>query len=175
MTAGTDRLHEQLAAIGQALEAFDDQDAVTGAAGALLDDDAASPPAQQVAAGVTLHLAALTTEDGVRVTLQRPPGPLTAQLVDPASGAPLVERALDILLAALGEGWRRQRRRQRRRRAAGWGRCGLAAPGGRGRGQARGGAPGAVAGNPQAEGADPDQGGRAAPRRGADQPLTPTS
>jgi hypothetical protein len=101
VSAGTERLHEQLAAIGQALEAFDDQDAVTGAAGALLDDDAASPPAQQVAAGVTLHLAALTTEDGVRVTLQRPPGPLTAQLVDPASGAPLVERALDILLAAL--------------------------------------------------------------------------
>jgi len=161
VTAGTERLHEQLAAIAEALEAFQDpvtdelaglrlmrstlrerqahleatiteqetcslqlaiqgapadgalalpfalevlgalQDAVTAVAGTLLDDDAAAPPAQQVTAAVTLHLAELSTTDGVTVTLQRPPGPLTAQLVEPAAGAPLVERALDTLLAVL--------------------------------------------------------------------------
>ncbi len=161
MTAGTDRLHEQLSAIGDALEAFDDpvtdelaglrlmrstlrerqahlqstltesetcslelaiqgapangalavpfalevlgalQDAVTAVAGGLLDDDAAAPAAQHVTAAVTLHLAELSTKECVTVTLQRSPGPLTAQLVEPASGAPLVERALDGVLAAL--------------------------------------------------------------------------
>lgn len=161
MSGGTERLHEQLSAIGEALEAFDDpvtdelaglrlmrstlrerqahlqstitkqetcslelviqgapadgalalpfalevlgalQDAVTAVAGGLLDDDAAAAPAQQVTAAVTLHLAELSTADGVTVTLQRSPGPLTAQLIEPASGAPLVERALDTLLAVL--------------------------------------------------------------------------
>jgi len=161
VTAGTDRLHEQLSAIGEALEAFDDpvtdelaglrlmrstsrerqahlqstitesetcslelaiqgapadgalavpfalevlgalQDAVTAVAGRLLDDDAAAPAAQHVTAAVTLHLAELSTKECVTVTLQRSPGPLTAQLVEPASGAPLVERALDRVLAAL--------------------------------------------------------------------------
>ena len=52
-------------------------------------------------AAVTLHLAELSTTDGVTVTLQRSPCPLTAQLIEPASGAPLVERALDTLLAVL--------------------------------------------------------------------------
>ncbi len=161
MSAGTERLHEQLSAIGEALEAFDDpvtdelaglrlmrstlrdrqahlQSTITKQEtcslelviqGAPADGALALPFALEVldalqdavnrrrrraprrrcrrcacpAGHRSGHPASgeLSTTDGVTVTLQRSPCPLTAQLIEPASGAPLVERALDTLLAVL--------------------------------------------------------------------------
>jgi hypothetical protein len=50
----------------------------------------------------TLHLAGIeATDDGVRIALVRPRGPLEAQLVDADTGELLFDRAVTALLAAL--------------------------------------------------------------------------
>lgn len=78
-------------------------DGVQGAVTALARRRAQGWPAvtdEHCDAAVALQVTDL--DEGHTVTLQRPDGPLAAQLADPETGAPLVELALEALLLALG-------------------------------------------------------------------------
>jgi hypothetical protein len=61
------------------------------------------PAITQAHADHAVALRVTAMDQGPSVTLQRPPGPLSAQLADPTTGVPLVEQALDRLLAVLSE------------------------------------------------------------------------
>ena len=78
------------------------RDAARVAGRAIVADWDVIPGDDEVAAAVEPHLADSEADDGdVIIHLTRPPGPLRAQLADPASGAPLAELAFAAVLQTL--------------------------------------------------------------------------